>query len=370
MPMIQRTMPESATLLDELQESLTHESLSRRVETLRRVTDLFLGRCVDYSDELIDVFDDVFGCLIRQMESSALVLLAQRLAPISSAPPQTMRALAFNDLIDIASPALAQSDRLDDHMLIEAARCKSQQHLLAISTRRSISTDVTDVLVVRGNDLVVQSTVQNPGAEFSELGFAALVDRAEHSDEITTCVALRPDIPRHHYLKLIARASDAVRMSLEIAHPNASEHISIAMSQVTRRARSAQHATPLETDVSHALIRSLYEEGRLSENQVVDFANSDKFDEVNAAIACLAQVSVDLAESIMIEARVEGIFILAKVCAFNWTTVQSIIAMRAKLSDLVPTETAEHREAYARLRQSTAQQALRFHRMQQSTAPA
>ena len=370
MPMNQRSMPESATLLDELQESLSHESLSRRVDTLRRVTDLFLGRCVDYSDDLIDVFDDVFGCLIRQMESSALVLLSQRLAPIPSAPLQTMRTLAFNDLIDIASPALAQSDRLDDDMLIEAARCKSQQHLLAISTRRNISTDVTDILVVRGNDIVVQSTVQNPGAEFSEHGFAVLVDRAEHSDEITTCVALRPDIPRHHYLKLIARASDAVRRSLEIAHPNAGEHISFAVSEVTRRARSTQQAIPLETDVSHALIRSLYEEGRLNETQIVDFADSDKFDEVNAAIACLAQVSVDLAENIMIEARVEGIFILAKVCGFSWTTVQSIIAMRAKLSDLVPTETAAHRDAYARLRQSTAQQALRFHRMQQSTALA
>ena len=368
MPLRHRTVTVSATLLDELEESLIHDTLARRVETLRRVTDLFLGHCVDYSDDLIDVFDDVFTCLIRRMESTALVLLAQRLGPIPSAPPKTIRALAFDDLIEVAAPALAQSDRLDDKMLIENARSKSQAHLLAISVRKRISADVTDILIARGNDAVVQSTACNPGAKFSDQGFATLVDRAEHNDEIATCVAMRPDIPRHHYLKLIARASDAVRTSLEAAHPHVREHVSLAVSEVTRRARSAQRELHPQTDISHALVRSLYEEGRLDELLVANFADAGKFDEANAAIACLAQVSIDLAETIMIEARIEGIFILAKVCGFHWATVQSIIAMRAKLSSLVPTETAEHRDAYARLRQSTAHQVLRFHRMQQSTA--
>lgn len=370
MPLTKLKTPAAVTLLDELEDSLVHDPLARRVETLRRVTDLFLGRCVDYSDDLIELFDDVFTCLIRQMESKALILLSQRLAPIPSAPPQTMRALALDDLIEIAAPALAQSDRLDDSMLIDTARNKSQDHLLAISTRRAISAHVTDVLVTRGNDAVLQSTARNAGAEFSEHGFATMVDRAAHNDDIASCVGLRPDIPRHHLLKLIARASDAVRADLEAMHPQARDQVSLAVDDVTRRARSALQAIQPETEISHALVRTLYEEGRLDETQVADFADSGRFDEANSAIACLAQVTVDLAETVMIEARIEGIFILAKVCGFRWETVQSIIAMRAKLSNLVPTETDAHRTAYARLRQSTAQQVLRFHKMQQSTAPA
>ena len=164
------TVTITATLLDELQNSLAHESLSRRVYTLRRVADLFLGHCVDYSDDQIAVFDDVFTCLIQKMETSALALLAERLAPVPSAPPQTIRALAFNDLIEVAAPALSQSERLDDDLLIENARSKSQAHLLAISTRRRISSGVTDVLVARGDDAVVHSTANNPGAEFSVTG--------------------------------------------------------------------------------------------------------------------------------------------------------------------------------------------------------
>ena len=55
--------PES--LLDELQTTLAHGTVARRVETLRRVTDLFINGAVDYSDEQVGLFDDVFQCLMR-----------------------------------------------------------------------------------------------------------------------------------------------------------------------------------------------------------------------------------------------------------------------------------------------------------------
>ena len=76
--------------------------------------------------------------------------------------------LARDDDIEVAGPVLTQSNRLDDDTLIEAARNKSQAHLMAISNRKSLSGAVTDVLVLRGNDEVVQNTVNNPGAEFTE----------------------------------------------------------------------------------------------------------------------------------------------------------------------------------------------------------
>jgi len=176
----------SENLLDELHATLAHGTVARRVETLRRVTDLFINGAVDYSDEQIALFDDVFQCLIRHIEISARALLANRLAPIDSAPPQTIRRLALDDVIEVAAPVLSQSNRLDDAALIEAARNKSQAHLLAISTRKVLSKAVTDVLVMRGNDEVVRSTVDNPGAEFSENSFTQLVGRAEGDDNLAT----------------------------------------------------------------------------------------------------------------------------------------------------------------------------------------
>jgi uncharacterized protein (DUF2336 family) len=355
-------------LLDELQSTLAHGTVARRVETLRRVTDLFINGAVDYSDEQIGLFDDVFQCLIDQIEISARSLLANRLAPVDTAPPRTIRALAFDDVIEVAGPVLSQSCRLDDKTLIENARSKSQAHLMAISTRKTLSGAVTDVLVQRGNDEVIHSTVNNPGAEFTERGFTRLVTRAGDDEELATCIGMRPSIPRHLYLKLLAKASDTVRQRLEAANPQLATQVPTAVKEATRRARSAKSAVTEDTEIAHALVKSLYEDGRLDELQLASFAEAGKFDEANASVAALANVPVAIAENMMIETRAEGVMILAKVAGLSWSTVKTIIHMRDQLSGSEPADIISCKDTYERLRPSTAQQVLRFHRMQQ-TAP-
>src|SRR5882757_2218236 len=360
----------SESLLDELQTTLAHGTVARRVETLRRVTDLFINGAVDFSDEQIALFDDVFQCLTDHIETAAKALLANRLAPIDTAPPLTVRALAFDDLIEVAAPVLSRSERLDDDTLIETARNKSQAHLLAISTRRMLSGAVTDVLVLRGNDEVILTTVNNPGAEFSQRGFTRLVNRAEGDDNLATCVGLRPTIPRHLYLKLTAKASATVRARLEAANPQFAAQVPTAVKEATRLARSASSAITRHAAFARALVKSLDEDGRLDEFQVASFAEAGKFDEANASVAALANVPVMIAENMMIETRAEGVMILAKVAGMSWSTVRAILNMRDELSGTDPTDLQACKETYERLRLSTAQQVLRFHRMQQHNAPA
>jgi uncharacterized protein (DUF2336 family) len=368
--MSSKSTASSLSLLDELETTLAHGTVARRVETLRRVTDLFIDSAVEYSDEQIEVFDDVYDCLIQSMEASAKVLLAERLAPIATAPPRIIHTLAFDDLVEVAAPVLSQSARLDDDALMKSARTKSQGHLLAISIRERLSDAVTDVLVERGNDAVIQSVVGNPGARFSEQGYKNLVSRAAGDDDIATCLGMRPSIPRHHYLKLIAKASASVRARLEAANPHASKDVSIAVREVTRRARSAPSAMTLDTTIAHGLVKSLYQDGRLDEFQVAAFAAARRFDETNAAIACLANVTVAMAETLMIEDRAEGVLILAKVAGMSWSTVKAIIDMREGLSGTGPLDLQASKMTYERLRLTTAQQVLRFHRMQEVTSPA
>jgi uncharacterized protein (DUF2336 family) len=356
-----------ASLLDELQSTLAHGTVARRVETLRRVTDLFINGAGDYSNEQVGVFDDVFQYLIDHIETSAKALLSDRLAPIDSAPPLTIRALAFDDVIEVAGPVLSQSTRLDDKTLIENARSKSQAHLMAISTRKTLSGAVTDVLVQRGNDEVVQSTVNNPGAEFTENGFTRLVDRADGNDSLAASIGLCPSMPRHLYLKLLAKASSTVRQRLEAANPQQAAAVPNVVKEATRRARSATSKITKNTEIAHALVKGLYDDGRLDESQLASFATAGKFDEANASIAAMANVPVAIAENMMIETRAEGVMILAKVAGLSWSTVRTIINMRDKLSGAEPADLAACQDTYERLRPSTAQQVLRFHRMQQNT---
>jgi len=358
----------SENLLEELQVALSHGTVARRVETLRRVTDLFVNNAVDYSDDHIRVFDDVFQCLIEQIEVSARALLADRLAPIAAAPPNIIRTLALDEVVEVSGPVLSKSERLDETTLIEIAHTRGQAHLKAISLRRVLSEALTDVLVSRGDEDVVQSTVSNPGARFSEGSLTDLITRAERDDDLATCIGLRTDLPRHHYLKLVAKASSSVRRKLEAAHPELVDEVSSVVQEVAQRIRAA--AMTKQTEMARALVKSLHADGRLNEFQVTTFAEQGKFDETNAGLAALAGVAVDTAETMMIESRTEGVMILAKVAGMSWPSVRAIIAMREKLSGGSQTDMLTLRDAYEALRSSTAQQVLRFHRMQQSTIPA
>ncbi|HEY0328507.1 MAG TPA: DUF2336 domain-containing protein [Rhodopseudomonas sp.] len=363
-----RAKAASENLLDELQDTLAHGPVARRVETLRRVTDLFVNGAVDYSDEQVALFDDVFECLVRHIEAKAKALLARRLAPVAKAPPRVIRHLAFDDLIDVAAPVLTQSTQLDDHVLIENVRSKSQGHMLAISKRQVLSGAVTEVLVELGNTEVVHSTVNNPGAEFSEQGYSTLASRVGTDDTLSALVGMASSIPRHHYLKLLAKASVSVRSRLEAAHPQEASEVATAVREASRRARSARDAMNKETVIAHGLVRALHADGRLDEQLVGSFAEEGKFDETNAAMACMANVTVSVAESMMIESRAEGVLILAKVAGLSWATVHAIINLRDELAGMKSADIDACRITYEQLRPTTAQQVLRFHRMQQETA--
>jgi uncharacterized protein (DUF2336 family) len=225
-------------LIQEVVNAVANGAVSQRSEMVRRVTDLFIVGLAQYSDEEVALFDDVFTCLAVQIELSARALLAVRLAPIPKAPPKIIRALAFDDEIDVAGPVLAQSEGLDDPTLVENARKKSQEHLFAISRRRSLSESVTDELVERGDQLVVLSTAANQGAKFSDAGFEVLVRRSDGNDRLGACVGSRSEIPPRLFLKLLAKASQTVRAKLEAEHPEARREIHQAVAEVANRIQS------------------------------------------------------------------------------------------------------------------------------------
>ena len=175
-------------------------------------TDLLIsGR---YSDDQIWIFGEVIGRLAEEIEVAARAQLSKRLAPIDHAPTKVINTLAFDDLIEVAGPVLRQSERLDARSLVANANSKSQQHLLAISQRRSLVEAVTDILVARGNQEVARSVAANQGARFSEFGFLHLLQRSERDSILAEHVGGRRDIPRNVFQQLIAKASDDVRRSL------------------------------------------------------------------------------------------------------------------------------------------------------------
>ena len=74
------------SLIAELEVAVKSGTPEKRVDTLRRVTNLFLEGSDRFNEQQISVFDDVLVHLIQRIESKALVQLSKSLAPVDNAP--------------------------------------------------------------------------------------------------------------------------------------------------------------------------------------------------------------------------------------------------------------------------------------------
>jgi uncharacterized protein (DUF2336 family) len=360
-------MTAQLTVLAELEYAIAHGSSQHRAEILMQVADLFIRDSARYSDDEIDLFDDIIIRLATEIEISTRSLLAQRLAPVAKAPVNIMRMLASDDEIKVAFPVLAQSERIDEAVLVQSARSKSQEHLLAISRRRTLSEMVTDVLVERGNKQVVLSTAKNRGAKFSETGFCRLVKRSDGDDALAVCVGSRPDIPRPLLLTLLETASELARSKLIAENPNIRHEIQHAVETITDGLRDNAHAEPVNHAAARALVQSLRDSGQLSDSTIRTFAEDGKFEEIAAALAHMCTVPVDVVEQAMLQDKPETIVILAKAAQLSWITTKALLSFCVRQRRISSTEIERCLASFERLNFATAQKIVDFYKIRQTT---
>jgi uncharacterized protein (DUF2336 family) len=349
-------------IINELEEALANGSADRRTKTLQRITDLFVLGSGHFSEDHIALFDSVFRRLVADIEVSARATLADRLATIPNAPPAVIHALAFDDSISVAGPVLALSERIDNTSLVENASSKSQQHLLAISRRKSLAETVTDVLVERGNREVALSTVQNAGAKFSEVGYVRLVKRSTGDDELARSVGSRPEIPRHHFLKLLGAASSAVRQAIEAAHPQSAHDIQQAIGAATTTIQAKGSSESHDYAAARALVEQLRASGQFGEHSIETMARAGKFEETVAALAAMCNLSIDAVEAAMVQDRTETIMIVGRAIGLSWLTMKAVLVLRAGKRGMSKQTLEEYMVSFGHLKRETAQLVIEFQR--------
>jgi uncharacterized protein (DUF2336 family) len=357
-----RLMGAPLALIRELDSSIAHSSDMRRATMLRQLTDLYLIGAEQYADDEIGLIDDVFMRLVATIEESSRALLAIRLGPVAKAPPKVVRLLACDDAIDVASPVLTQSEQLDTATLVECAKTKSQEHMLAISRRRTVPEAVTDILVERGDQQVVLSTVTNRGARFSSNGFGILVDRAQGDDLLTRRVGTRPDLPPKLFTQLLEAASEKVRATLEAERKHALEDIENVVSDVTSRIETKAMTQTQAYAAAQVLVETLKRIGQLDVAKLEDFASKDRFEEIVAALSLMANMPPELVERTVHDTNAEALLVLAKAVGLPWETTKNILTLAAKKYRRSAADVDKCMAAFERLKEPIARQILEFHR--------
>jgi uncharacterized protein (DUF2336 family) len=352
MAMVAAALPK---LIGELDVAAKVGSPERGDQTLRQLTNLLLSNVDRLGESQISALDDVLVRLIERTEAGSLVQLSEGLSKIERAPRETIRKLAFHNDPLVAAPVLRNSGCVSEKDLLEIARTLSQQHLLAISERKTLNEALTDMLMRRGDGKVSNALAHNPGAVFSECGYATLVGRAERDESLTEKLGLRLDLPANLLRELLALATDVVRA-----------RFLTAPRPVTREKRPVQAAAaqdrPSKADYARALsqLDALNRTGKLNDSTVNRFAVREEYVNVVAALSSMTGVKIEAIEPLIESDRLYGLIVACRAARLDWSTTRMIVCNRPGCPPATQRELEQGREIFDGLLLSIAQWTIRF----------
>jgi uncharacterized protein (DUF2336 family) len=356
----------ASSLIPGLDEIVRHGDPKRRAEAARRIAELFLVGAASFRPDHVDLFDGVLTGLVPHTELAARADLAERLSVLANAPRGLVGQLAREDEISIAGPLLRRSSVIDEQALIEIARIKGQGHLLAMAERSTLSPDLTDVILRRGDREAVRRAAGNAGAHFSQAGYSALIKRAGHDGVLTLTVGRRDDLSAPQLKDLLAGSVDIIRRRLfEVVKPARQAAIKQAMSVISgvpEKVESRRDFAPAQR-----AILALHGADELNEGALLGFAKAYKYEESIAALSAISGVKIATLDRLISGDRHDPILIVGKAAGLEWATVRALVLLRlgpTRVSS--PTDIENLRVNFARLMPSTAERVVSFWQTRQS----
>jgi uncharacterized protein (DUF2336 family) len=353
-------MTTAATLIPELDDIVRRGDPKRRADAARRVSELFLQGAASFRADHVDLFDGVLTSLVPHAELAARASLAERLSLLSNAPRGLVGQLAHEDEIAIAGPLLRRSSVIDEQTLLEIAQAKGQGHLLAMTERPSLSSELTDVMVSRGDRDVVRGAAGNAGAAFSPDGYSTLIKRAGQDGVLTLKVGQRDDLSAEQLKDLLSGSIDVIRRRLfEVVKPARQMAIKRAMNEISgvmERVESSRDFAPAQRT-----ILALHNAGELNESALLGFAKSHKYEESIAALSAMTGVKIATLDRLITGDRYDPILIAGKAVNLEWATVRALILLRLGPNRVAsPSDIESARLNFARLMPSTAERVVGF----------
>ncbi len=350
--------------LAELEQLATETSSDKRRELLRRITDLFLLTADSQAESETRLFDDVLGRIAFDMEAQIRKELSERLAHNKYAPPNLIGQLA-RDEITVARPVLEHSPLLEEQQLVSIARTHGQDHLHAIARRENIGKAVTDVIVDRGEDHVLECVSENTSARFSERGFATLVEKSADNDTLKLTLGNRSDMPeelRDRLARSIAeRLNDTMLpQAAGIDDAHLEETLKMKLELVGLNSPVFQDA---RTYIDH-----LINNNRLDEKTLMDLAKADRREETILALAHLTGIPEETAVNIISNGEIQPLAIVCKANRFTQSTFAALLNHVAREKNLPSQHIIRIIKHYDTLQDAAVQRVMRFLKVRMATS--
>ncbi|NWH09225.1 MAG: DUF2336 domain-containing protein [Alphaproteobacteria bacterium] len=346
--------------LNRLIELAREPSSDKRRELLRDLTDLFIAEEDQYTSQESEHFGAIMGKVAVDMDLAVRQRLADKLADAKAAPHQLIMQLA-QDAIEVAKPILMRSLALQEEDLVTLAKSRGQDHLKVISTRPHVPEAVTDILVARGDDSVLEALVSNDTARISRQGMERVVVRAERNPRLHAPVSARKDLPPDLLNEMYFFVSSSLKKAILERMANIDpKEIDKALSQSGLRA--VEGALPASTGLSPAekYILQKSRDKQLNEALLLQLLRSRQTAEFLLGFARLTELDPKTAQRVLSDHTAESLAIACKASRFDRSTFSTFVLLANPTRTRTAQETSDLLALYDKVPAESAQRVMRF----------
>jgi uncharacterized protein (DUF2336 family) len=305
-----------------------------------------LGETCPPSAEVSPVLGEILMTLARQAETAIRRELAQRLAHAEWAPVALVNILALDE-IEIARPVLESSPLLHDEHLLRVLYEASREHQIAVASRPSVSTRVTDAVIEQADPAVLVALATNSTARFSPDGLRRLV---EHSRQISE---LRCPLTRHplltealaeelfQWVGTALREAIADRFRVDATTFGAAVHDAVR-SVMGLDTSAGTLAVPDELDEAEGrLVEKLQQSGQLRASVLVRAIRENRLSLFAFALAALSGISVSRIRAAMAAPSPEALYYACTAVGIDRAVFPSLLDDLRKLNGFLPGDQGE-----------------------------
>ena len=351
----------AAMMFTELKYLAEERSSEKRLDLLRKISDLFFAGIDMHSEAETSLFNEVIERVVDQISRDAKIDVATNLATLPGFPLPVVRKLAHDDDIEIARPVIRGALGLTDLDLIDIGRKASDRHLDAIAGRAPLSEAVTDVLIERGTREVVHTVSSNHDAAFSPWGMDELVGKARDDDGLQHILVERSDLPQKAVDRLSSIVSEALAVKLaergyQVTGPIPELVVKTARDAFARAVQDRDHNA-----LAAERIIGQFGAGQITlENAVLEIVKCRQM----LAVAALLSHHTGLDRNVLMKMLSGGtpqtVLVLLRALDLPWTTVAALMALRAMKQRTRPSLGAKAQRDYEAIDATGAKRTLRF----------
>ncbi|MGL1920492.1 MAG: DUF2336 domain-containing protein [Hyphomicrobiales bacterium] len=350
-------------MLQQLAKLAEVDSSEKRRELMSGIAELFMTNSDTVTDNETALFGDILTKLLDVMDEQGKLEISQDFSTSTNAPKNFAMALA-QESAEVATPMLTNSTVYTDADLVQISENSDTDHRLAISSRETVSSVVTDSLIGFGENKVLQSIVVNKGAEISNDGLRKIVEHAQDDQTLATNLTQRKNIFDQLKTVLPTMTAKAQGQFSQLLASNSADELEQLMQSAGQEMAKDRLGKKVDSMQAKTEVASI-NNGKATKNDVIiKFAKADKPLKIATIFASFAKLEEKYVANSILQFNSDALVVLCKSADISIEAVREIGEMRCRILKTPSASVGKFVDDFENMDEEASSRTMRFVGMQ------